>query len=338
MAVMLIAMVCNKVYLHLPVKEIRRLARQKDPSSQAIYKAVAYGNSLKILLWIVILLTASGSFVLFARTLPTWLAFLLIMLLLWLGFLWIPASKPGSIGKRLAKGVAPVIGWLLRYTHVLLDALSNIFRGKRTHDFHTGIYDRDDLLSILAWQKEQAGNRIPDDELAMAEHALTFADKKVCEILVPRRVVTTVQYDDTIGPVLMNELHKSGRSRFPVLEGKPERIVGILHIEDLLNAEHGGRVSSLTRRPVVYVHEDFLLKQVLHAFLKTYNHLFIVVNEFEEFVGIITIEDIIEQIIGSPVYDEFDNYTDLRAVAAAKAKAEHLEHKKDSSELTEVVE
>jgi CBS domain containing-hemolysin-like protein len=105
-----------------------------------------------------------------------------------------------------------------------------------------------------------------------------------------------------------------------------------------LHADHGGRVSTLMRRPVVYVHEDFSLGQVLQAFLKTYNHLFIVVNEFEEFVGIITIEDVIDQIIGRPLADEFDNYTDLRAVAAASAKAEHFKHKKDSSEPTEVIE
>jgi CBS domain containing-hemolysin-like protein len=338
MAVMLLAIVCNKIFQHLPVKEVRRLARQKDPSSQAIYQAVAYGNSLQTLLWIIIMLAAAGSFVLFAQALPAGLAFLFILLLLWLGFMWLPSSRPGSISKRLATSMAPAIGWLLRYLNTPLEFLSRLIHSKYSHGFHTGLYDREDLLALINWQKEQADNRIPVDELTMAEQALTFATKKVSEIAVPRRVVTTVQYDDMIGPVLMNELHKSGHSRFPVLEGKPERIIGILHIEDLLNIEHGGRVSSVMRKPVVYVHEDFVLGQVLHAFFKTYNHLFIVVNEFEEFVGIITIEDIISQIIGGPILDEFDNYTDLRAVAAAKAKAEHLKHKKDSSEPTEVVE
>jgi CBS domain containing-hemolysin-like protein len=329
---MLLAIVCNKVYHLLPVKEVRRLARHKNPASQAIYQVAAYGSSLQALLWGIIVLAAAGSFVLFAHVLSMWLSFLVILFLLWLGFLWLPSSKPGALSQRLATFMAPGFSWLLRHTNTLLEALSRITRSKYAHDFHTGIYDQEDMLALLSWQKAQSDNRIPDDELTMAENSLTFASKKVSEIVIPRRVVTTVQFDDTIGPILMDELHKSGHSRFPVLEGKPERIVGILHIEDLLNAKDGGRVSTLMRRPVVYVHEDFRLGQVLHAFFKTHNHLFIVVNEFEEFVGIITIEDIIKQIIGGPILDEFDNYTDLRAVAAAAAKAEHLKHKKDSSE------
>ena len=335
MVVMLLAIVCNKVYHYLPVKEVRRLARQKDPVSQAIYQAAAYGGSLQALLWIIIVLAASGSFVLFAQALPVWLSFIFILFLLWLGFLWLPSSRPGALSQRLATFTAPGISWLLHYINAPLEAVSRVIRGKYAHDFHTGIYDHEDMLALLNWQKAQDDNRIPAEELAMAENSLTFASKKVSEIVIPRRIVTTVQYDDTIGPILMDELHKSGHSRFPVLEGKPERIVGILHVEDLLNAKDGGRVSTLMRRPVSYVHEDFGLDKVLHAFFKTHNHLFVVVNEFEEFVGIITIEDIIKQIIGSPILDEFDNYTDLRAVAAAAAKAEHLKHKKDSSEPVE---
>ena len=61
-------------------------------------------------------------------------------------------------------------------------------------------------------------------------------------------------------------------------------------------------------------------------------------NDDIYFVNTVTIEDIINQIIGSPILDEFDNYTDLRAVAAANAKTEHLKHKKDSSEPSEIEE
>jgi Mg2+/Co2+ transporter CorC len=58
----------------------------------------------------------------------------------------------------------------------------------------------------------------------------------------------------------------------------------------------------------------------------------LVVNSFEELVGIITIEDVLEQMIGRPIVDEFDKYDDLRAVAAAAAKKDHVVHKKEKSE------
>jgi CBS domain containing-hemolysin-like protein len=85
-------------------------------------------------------------------------------------------------------------------------------------------------------------------------------------------------------------------------------------------------------KDVYFVHEDLALQHVLEAFLKTKHHLFIVVNSFEEYVGVITIEDLLEQIIGAKIVDEFDQYDDLRAVASSIAKKQHAEHKKSKQE------
>ena len=63
----------------------------------------------------------------------------------------------------------------------------------------------------------------------------------------------------------------------------------------------------------------------MDAFLKTHHHLLVVVNHFEEIVGVLSIEDVLEQIVGQPIVDEFDNYEDLRAVAAKEAKQDHAE-------------
>nr|MBP7806933.1 CBS domain-containing protein [Candidatus Saccharibacteria bacterium] len=78
---------------------------------------------------------------------------------------------------------------------------------------------------------------------------------------------------------------------------------------------------------VLYLHESQNLYEALTAMLKTKHHLFIVVNSFEVLVGIITLEDVIEQIIGKPIIDEFDEYDDLRAVAARQAQTIHTEQK-----------
>jgi magnesium and cobalt transporter len=121
----------------------------------------------------------------------------------------------------------------------------------------------------------------------------------------------------------MGELHASGHSRFPVYEVKKDNIVGVLYLHDLVATKRSGTVSNIMRRKVTYVHEDFTLYQTLQAFIKTKQHLFIVVNSFEEYVGIITIEDVLERVIGKLIVDEFDRYDDLRAVAAAAAHKDH---------------
>jgi CBS domain containing-hemolysin-like protein len=85
------------------------------------------------------------------------------------------------------------------------------------------------------------------------------------------------------------------------------------------------------KKNVKYVHEEHSLEQALHAFIKTNQHMFIVVNSFEEYTGIITIEDILEQVIGHKITDEFDAYDDMRAVAADAARREHKAHKEQEA-------
>jgi CBS domain containing-hemolysin-like protein len=75
------------------------------------------------------------------------------------------------------------------------------------------------------------------------------------------------------------------------------------------------------------------LADALQAILKTRQHLFVVVNRFEEYVGVISIEDILEQIVGSPILDEFDQYDDLRAVAARQAEKDHKLHEQKAPEV-----
>ncbi|MGH7241714.1 MAG: CBS domain-containing protein, partial [Candidatus Saccharimonadales bacterium] len=120
-----------------------------------------------------------------------------------------------------------------------------------------------------------------------------------------------------------------------VYAGKKDDIVGILYLRDLVLNKKTGSVRDVMKQHLSYVHEDFTLYQTLEAFIKTKHHLFLVVNEFEEFVGIITIEDVIEQMVGKVIVDEFDAYEDLRAVAAKAARKEHAKHEKDEPKPTE---
>jgi len=102
----------------------------------------------------------------------------------------------------------------------------------------------------------------------------------------------------------------------PGIQRQKDNIVGTLFVKDVLKlAEQGGRVKDVIKRDVCYVHEDFSLGQVWQTFIKTKHNLFIVVNSFEEFVGIITIEDVIAQVIGRPLIDELINMmiTDRRS-------------------------
>jgi len=235
----------------------------------------------------------------------------------------------------LAKRAAPGIAWLLERLHPVVDVIARLTHRLQRMQIHTGLYEKADIVELLERQKGQGDSRISASEVELLQHALTFGDKFVSGALVPMRVVKLVAAADVIGPVLMDELSKSGHSRFPVYDEKRDHIVGILYLHDLVSAKHSGTVAEIMSHKLTYVHEDFTLYQALQAFLKTKRHLFLVVNSFEELVGILTIEDVLEQIIGKPIVDEFDKYDDLRAVAAAAAQKEHDVHMKEKTEPEE---
>lgn len=330
------AIICwtlQKTYQQVPTRELKRMARGGDEVATLLYRAAGYGVSLRVLLRGTTILFGVLALGTLSASIGLWLALLVLAALLALGWVvMVPGDELTASGLWLAKKAAPAIAWLLERLHPVINGLVRFMRRFRHVYVHTGLYEKSDLIELLEQQKGQADSRISPSEIELLQHTLSFGDKLVVDALVPLRVVKTVAASDAIGPVLMDELSKSGHSRFPVYDGGHDNIVGILYLHDLVGAKHGGRVADVMNRKLTYIHEDFTLYQVLQAFLKTKRHLFLVVNSFEELVGILTVEDVLEQVIGVPIMDEFDKYDDLRAVAAATARKEHEAHQKDESE------
>lgn len=316
--------VLYKTYGHIPVKELKRRARKGDELAALLYRPVAYGLSAQIILAVLGFISLYFAFVLLTWAVGVWLAVPVMMILGIFGLFFVQSrggSHPASLW--LAARLSPALTWLAEHLHPVLDVLSKALRRLLPIRLHSGLYEKEDLARLLQEQKTQPDNRIDPGEIDLLAHALSFGDKKVADAMVPKRVVVDVNGSDSVGPVLMGELHTSGHSRFPVYEGRHDHLVGVLYLHDLIEIKHVGTVRDIMRPKVMYVHEDFTLYQTLQAFVKTKQHLFVVVNEFEEYVGIITIEDVLERVIGKLIVDEFDKYDDLRAVAAAAARKEH---------------
>lgn len=338
LAVLLLLLVSiNRTYSHYPLKELKRRARDGDKIAVSLVRAAGYGHSTSVVLWGVSLLVSAVLFVQLSIQAPAWFAFSSIAALLWLGFVWLPAARISAISERLAAILAPVIARLVSALHPVIDKIVRFIDSHRPIQLHTGMYDKDDLLELLETQKVVPENRIEKAELELATTALRFGDHTIGQHMTPRRVVKMVSVEDQLGPIVMDELHASGHSRFPVYEGAQDTIVGTLYLHDLLHTKTNASARSLMRPSVYYLHEDQSLYDALQALLITHHHLFVVVNEFEEFVGVLSSEDILEVLIGKPIVDEFDKYDNLREVAARAAKKEHKEHKEVPVPAEEVV-
>lgn len=326
---LLASLLMSAVVNSLPLKEWKRRARvHKDLDSSRIYKAAAYGSSLDILLWKIGSVSAAVLLIKASNASP-WLVVALALVLGWLFWRGIRINL-AQWHVKAAAATAPLFSWLLNYLQPILGRLADFLEKNRLLPPHTRVYEKEDLLEIIKSQGHQHDNRIAEAELKAAAGSLTFGDKEVSSVMTPRRVVKMVASTDSIGPLLMDELHASGFSRFPVVKelsksANPE-IVGMLYLHDLVGYVRKGRVRDVMKKKVHFINEAQTLKDALSAFLKTENHLLVVVNNFEEITGVITMEDVIEQILGEKITDEFDRYDDMRAVAGAEARNEETKH------------
>ena len=166
--------------------------------------------------------------------------------------------------------------------------------------------DRDALIDVL--RDAERRSLVDAEVLDMLEGALAVGELQVRDIMVPRAQMVVVQEDEApeafVGTVI-----ESGHSRFPVLGDSRDEVKGILFAKDLLayfaRGDRRGFDLDDVMRPVVYIPESKRLSVLLREFRENRNHMAVVVDEYGGVAGLVTIEDVLEQIVGE-IGDEHD--------------------------------
>ncbi|MCA9308997.1 DUF21 domain-containing protein [Candidatus Saccharibacteria bacterium] len=179
------------------------------------------------------------------------------------------------------------------------------------------LYSKQELMNILEEHSENTKSEIEAHEEKIARGALTFGDKSIEAVMTPRSVVTFLRKSQRLSERLVKQLKEQGFTRYPVLEDDAdnEQAIGMLYVKDLVGLKSIKTVGEVAREKITFINEEDMLDDALQTFLKTKQHLFLVVNQFEEIVGVVSIEDVLEEILGDEIVDEFDKHDDLRAVA-----------------------
>ncbi|MFT3802536.1 MAG: transporter associated domain-containing protein [Burkholderiaceae bacterium] len=163
--------------------------------------------------------------------------------------------------------------------------------------------DRSQLLNLLRQAHER--DLLDADAISMIEGVMQVSDLAVRDLMVPRSQMGVI--DITQSPAeFVPHVVATAHSRFPVVDGDRDNVIGILHAKDLLRLytdEHPDVRDLL--RPAVFVPESKRLNVLLRDFRGKHNHIAIVVDEYGGVAGLITIEDVLEQIVGD-IEDEFD--------------------------------
>ena len=163
--------------------------------------------------------------------------------------------------------------------------------------------DREQLIELLHSAYER--NLMDADALAMIEGVLQVGEMQVRDIMIPRSQMDVVDINQTPEQFLPQVI-EAAHSRFPAVNGDKDDVIGILLAKDLLRLQAGEQESiRSTLRPAVFIPESKRLNVLLKEFRASRNHMAIVVDEYGGVAGLVTIEDVLEQIVGD-IEDEYD--------------------------------
>lgn len=237
---------------------------------------------------------------------------------------------PKTIGAKYWRSLAPMLPPVLKVTMVLLAPfvwLSKLITsriGGNEHDVDV----RAEIRALADMGKDQLA--LEDDEHKVIQNILRLHDVKVGAIMTPRTVCRTVLPEMTVAQFLAQEKGQPF-SRFPVMNQQGE-CSGYIHKSDLLDVPSEQTMKTLAL-DVSMISTRMSIEDLFHAMLNQRQHMAVVYDEHGTWVGLITLEDILETILGREIMDETDNVADLRLYARqrwSRKLKKHAEPGQDS--------
>ena len=179
----------------------------------------------------------------------------------------------------------------------------------------------EELREVL--QQSYAQEAIDSDTLLRLENMLKFNQMQVRDVMISRAQMDVIKTTDSMERIIAYAVD-TAHSRFPVITDDKDHVLGILHSKDLLKFTLNPEQFKLENilRPAVFVPESKLLKMLLKEFQEQHNHMAIVVDEYGGISGLVTFEDLIEEIVGK-IEDEFDE-TDGAEIMPVSAERWHV--------------
>lgn len=241
-----------------------------------------------------------------------------------IGILFFSEILPKTLGVTYSKILAPwvalplnVLVKLLSPIVWLIQAITCLFGGGKDQ----ALISAEEVAAFASISRKTGA--IDSQEELVISNILALRHKQVRQAMTPRTVTFTLDANLTVADAREFEKKWNFHSRVPVYERDPDNVVGIVMRKDvLLNAAADKNQIRLKEfmQPVHFVPETARLTKVLLDFFEQRRHLFVVVDEYGGFTGVISLEDVIEEIVGREIIDESDQIKDMRELAKLKRK------------------
>jgi CBS domain containing-hemolysin-like protein len=228
---------------------------------------------------------------------------------------------PKTIGVTYAYRLAPVITFPLRWMVIILKPIVWLCRSitRLLPQKEEESISAEEIQTIAALSLESGD--IEEGEERVIKNIIELKNRRVRQVMTPRTVTFSLNENITVEKAMTMVNKLSSHSRIPIYNEEPNNVTGIIMRKDILQAAAEGKKKlSLTNfsRPVHFVPETAPLNKILADFFERRQHLFVVVDEYGTVTGILSMEDVLEEIVGREIVDESDKTKDMRELARLK--------------------
>ncbi len=240
---------------------------------------------------------------------------------------------PKTIGATYWKQLAPIAAYLIRFfiwlTYpIILLTLFVTNRIKKGDEGHS--LSKEELLESALLSEDEGV--LDEQESDIIENILKLDDIKVHDILTPRSVVFALEHNRTIQDVIKNEPDIFKYSRIPVYEGTIDNVTGMVLTKQLFKQalEDDSKLIKDIEKDIYRINEQVPVSWALDLFIEKKEHMFLVLDKYDQVEGIVTLEDCVETILGVEIVDESDAHVDMRELAKLKMR---LQRRRQNSDL-----
>ncbi len=167
------------------------------------------------------------------------------------------------------------------------------------------MYSRGELIKIVAEHEDHPESSIDVDEERILHGALSFSHKTVSEVMTHADQMFSLEVSSSIDAQLCEEIKTEGFSRIPVFYKDRDQIVGVVHVRDLVGVQGG--ILEDYKEDCMTVTSSMKLDALMDSMLRKHQHIAVVLDRVGDLVGIVTLEDVLEEVIGREILDEDDD-------------------------------
>ena len=181
------------------------------------------------------------------------------------------------------------------------------------------IYSKRELMKIIEEHEDVKESDVDADEERIVKGALSFSDKTAEQIMTPRTVVYALEEQTVLSDKILKQIQKKGFTRIPIYEKRIDNIIGVLYVKNLIGLEKNIKVKDILKnRKLIIIDKNYKLDKLLNKFINVREHIAFVKDEYGGLQGVVTLEDVVEEVLKLEIVDETDKVVDLQKLAREK--------------------